>query len=228
MSQLELVVFDIAGTTVNDEDGVGRALRGALQDVGISVTLEASNAVMGLPKPIAIRQLIVQVDPDSQQLHQIDQIHRDFETRMIRFYQSDPSVVEIEGAAEFFGRLRAQGIKVGLNTGFSRIITDVILRRLGWGIGEVIDAVVSSDEVERGRPDPAMIQRLAAELGVSDPAKIAKVGDTPADLQEGTNAGCRFIIGVCSGTHRRDELLSEPHTHLVDSIRDLPPLFLVP
>ena len=54
---IELVIFDMAGTTVNDDDGVNRSVRAALDHVGIAVTREAVNAVMGIPKPVALATL---------------------------------------------------------------------------------------------------------------------------------------------------------------------------
>jgi phosphoglycolate phosphatase-like HAD superfamily hydrolase len=49
--QIELVVFDMAGTTINDDDGVNRCVRAALEQVGVAATREAVNQVMGIPKP---------------------------------------------------------------------------------------------------------------------------------------------------------------------------------
>ena len=49
--KIDLVVFDIAGTTVHDDDSVNRCLRGSLAAVGLTVTAAQVNAVMGLPKP---------------------------------------------------------------------------------------------------------------------------------------------------------------------------------
>ena len=59
-------------------------------------------------------------------------------------------------------------------------------------------------------------------FGITDPANVAKVGDTPADLLEGKNAGCGLIVGVTEGTHTRAQLEPHPHTHLIGSVRDLP------
>jgi phosphoglycolate phosphatase-like HAD superfamily hydrolase len=67
-----------------------------------------------------------------------------------------------------------------------------------------------------------MIRRLMADLGVSDAWSVAKVGDTPADLEEGTNAGCGRVIGVTNGTHSREQLAEYPHTDLIGSVADLP------
>jgi len=58
MKRPELVVFDLAGTTVIDPDGVGACLRAALLHVGVATTMAETNAVMGIPKPEAIRALV--------------------------------------------------------------------------------------------------------------------------------------------------------------------------
>ena len=88
----------------------------------------------------------------------------------------------------------------------------------------MIDADVASDEVPRGRPHPDMIRLLMSRLGIKDPSRVAKVGDTRADLEEGANAGCGLVIGVTSGTFTREELRTYPHTHILDSVAEVPTL----
>ena len=56
--------------------------------------------------------------------------------------------------------MKDAGIKVALDTGFNRAITQVILDRLGWSDSPLIDATICSDEVARGRPHPDMILAL--------------------------------------------------------------------
>ncbi len=218
---IDLVIFDMAGTTVNDDDGVNRCVRAALAEVGITVTREAVNAVMGIPKPIALRRLI-EDSPRRDLLGRLDDIHSDFVRRMIAFYQTDPSVHEIDGAADTFRRLRAAGIKVALDTGFTRDIVDVVLTRLGWSDDRLIDATVTSDEVHRGRPHPDMVHKAMRDLGVKDARCVAKVGDTPSDLEEGNNAGCGLVVGVTGGSHTAEQLRPFRHTHLIGSVRELP------
>lgn len=219
---INLVVFDIAGTTVDDNNGVGNCLVAALQGDGIFVDLAMANSVMGIPKPIAIRQLIESVG-ESADKTRIDDIHREFQSRMIEYYRSSPDVKEVSGAAEVFKSLRSRGIKVALDTGFDRSIVAVILERLGWKDG-VLDAVAASDEVPRGRPHPDLIYNLMRATKVNDAANVAKVGDTPSDLLEGNAAGCAMVIGVTEGTHTREQLAAHPHTHLIGSIREIPAL----
>ena len=53
----------------------------------------------------------------------------------------------MEGADEIFAALRHRGIKVALDTGFSRPTVEVIFARLGWSVPSTFDAVVTSDEL---------------------------------------------------------------------------------
>jgi phosphoglycolate phosphatase-like HAD superfamily hydrolase len=59
---------------------------------------------------------------------------------------------------------------------------------------------------------------------VDNVAEVMAVGDTPLDLQAGTNAGLRAVVGVLSGASNAETLRREPHTHLLRSVADLPSL----
>jgi phosphonatase-like hydrolase len=214
---IRLAVFDLAGTTVEDRDEVARCLVDALAAVGVTVTLRQANHWMGIPKPEAIRRLATNL-PDET----IDRVHQDFRRRAITHYRFGPDVAEMEGTSDVFRSLRARGIKVGIETGFDRETCDAVLVRMGWG--DLVDASAASDEVARGRPAGDLVRKLMAEVGVEDPKAVVKVGDTPADLGEGTNAGCGMVVGVLTGAYDRAGLVVHPHTHLVDSVREIPRL----
>ncbi len=218
---IELVVFDMAGTTVSEGGAVYKCLRATLADNGLELSAEAVSEVKGLNKYEALRILIENSDMREDLLPGLDAIHEDFVERMIEFYRSDPSVAEMPGASETFRRLRHAGVKVALNTGFSRDIVNILLERLGWANSELLDATVSSDEVERGRPYPDMIRSLMLKLGVTDPRRVAKIGDTPADLLEGRNAGCGLVIGVTAGSSAREQLEKFSHDHLIGSVAEV-------
>jgi len=219
---IRLVVFDMAGTTVHDDNGVNRCLRGSLEAAGLTVHPADVNAVMGLPKREALRRLIEPSSLARELLPRIEAIHDDFAARMRAFYASDPSVREVSSASTVFRWLHRAGIAVAVNTGFSRDIAQIIFDRLGWEHDGLIDASATSDEVERGRPHPDMIRFLIKRLSIADAEEVAKVGDTPADLEEGHRAGCDLVIGVTQGTHTREQLAAFPHTHLVESVAELP------
>jgi phosphonatase-like hydrolase len=221
---IRLVVFDMAGTTVQEDDSVNRCLRGSLEAAGLAVLPAAVNAVMGLPKREALRRLIEPSPFARELLPKIEAIHADFAARMRSFYASDPSICEVSGTRGVFRWLHQAGIAVAVNTGFSRDIAQIILDRLGWERDGLIDASVTSDEVERGRPSPDMIHYLMKRLGIVNAREVAKVGDTPVDLEEGQRAGCGLVIGVTQGTHTREQLAALPHTHLIGNATELPAL----
>ncbi len=222
-NNIQLAIFDMAGTTVHDENFVTRALCEALATHGYpEVTLEAANAVMGIAKPIAIEMLLKEFYPETAAQANIQAIHESFLKAMSHFYETTPGIREMEGTSDTFQRLREMGIKIGLDTGFSRDITDIIIKRLGWHKPGVLDVSVASDEVERGRPYPDMIYKAMQLLDISDTKAVAKIGDTPVDLQEGANADCGLVMGVWSGAANKETLALYPHTHLVPSIADVP------
>ena len=201
---VQLVVFDLAGTTVLDPGGVnGCFLRGA-GGCGSGNPREDVDAVMGLPKLEAVQMLLRQYHRDDLLTCAVE-IHYDFKARMINYYRTDTLVGEVPGTTAVFRLLKQHGVAIAVNTGFGEI-TNVLLDRLGLRGSELIDASICSDEVARGRPHPDMIETLMMQLNVADPKQVAKIGDTPSDLGEGTAAGCGWVIGVTQGSHTKAQM----------------------
>src|SRR5690349_17305662 len=113
---IELVVFDMAGTTLYDGNAVSDCFRAAIAAVDVHPEQDAINRVMGLPKPEAIRTLAAAAQRTLTD-QQLDAIHADFVRRMIEFYATNPAVREIPGTSAVFQQLRQRGIKIALNTG---------------------------------------------------------------------------------------------------------------
>jgi phosphonatase-like hydrolase len=133
------------------------------------------------------------------------------------------TIEPVPGAREAIDTLRSRGVRVALNTGFDRDTTNLLLDALRWRQG-VVDAVVCGDEVAQGRPAPYMIFHCMEATGVTDVRRVANAGDTVLDLQAGHNAGVALNIGVLSGAHGRDLMQPQPHTHLLNSVADVPAL----
>jgi phosphonatase-like hydrolase len=221
--KLKLIVFDMAGTTVRDFDNVHEAIQEALSNEDIYVSREDVNGVMGMPKPVAIETLLNQeMEGNEVSDALIQTIFEDFENIMVDFYRNDPMITSTAGAEELFELLKRHHIKVAIDTGFSRRIADTIIERLQWKDKELIDFSVTSDEVESGRPKPDMIFKAMEALGIENVLQVAKVGDTVSDLMEGSAAGCKYVIGITSGAYTREELMNAPHTHLIESLSEIP------
>ncbi len=221
---IDLVVFDLAGTTVKENFDVQRILKNSFDKAGFEITIEQANKVMGIPKPIAIRQLLESLKHQLISEELIRSIHADFVNEMIAFYQNDQTVQENEGVSKTFKRLKEKGVKVMVDTGFDRPIVDALLTRMAWLENGLIDGSVTSDEVAHGRPHPDLIFRAMEIANVTDVKRVAKVGDTISDLQEGSAAGCGWVIGIASGAFSKEQLAEGPHTHLIISIPEIMPI----
>ena len=219
---IKLVVFDMAGTTVEDKDNVHEALIKGFELNNYQITREDANSVMGIPKPVAIRTLLEGKFGTKEKTGElVSKIHGSFVDEMINFYKTDPSVKSKKNAEETFKRLREKGIKVGIDTGFSRDIADTIFDRLKWNENNLLDLTVTSDEVNNGRPFPDMIFKAMKDLNIKTADEVAKVGDTIFDLKEGSSAGCKYVIGITTGAYTREELEPETHTHLIDDLLEV-------
>ncbi len=117
-------------------------------------------------------------------------------------------------------RLRAAGVRVVLTTGFSPAIQDLLVDALGWT--DQVDLTLAPRAGRRGRPHPDLVLAAVLALGVDDVRAVAVVGDTANDLWSGWRAGAGVVAGVLTGAHDRAQLEAAPHTHLLDSIADLP------
>jgi len=221
----QLVVFDVAGTTVFDGDIVIDAMSDALRSSGVDIDRDLIRALMGVPKPVAIRTLLAQHGYRGGDADALTRdVHAAFLERVIDRYRHADGVREMEGAAAVFVALHRQGVKVALDTGFSRPILHVLLERLGWTTPDVIDCSVTSDEVAHGRPAPDLIRRAMQMTAVVDPRAVVKVGDTPADIESGRAAACGCVVGVTYGTHSRAELERHRPDVVIDRLSSLVPL----
>jgi phosphonatase-like hydrolase len=226
MSSIQLVVFDIAGTTVRDNGHVADAFISAFRDFGFEMPYAEVQKVMGFRKIDAIAMLLGKFAPENKDDEiLIDRIHTRFIDTMIDFYHNDEDLGPFPHAEEVFAALHRKGIRIALNTGFTRSITDTVLHRLRWDNRHpYIDKVICSDEVNHGRPSPDMIEALMAELGIASPDRVLKVGDTEVDIEEGRNATCGIVVSVTTGAYTREQLEAFRPDYIIDDLRELLPI----
>jgi phosphonatase-like hydrolase len=210
-----LAVFDLAGTTIQEDGTVSAVFKEVLSEEGIRSTPEEISRVRGAAKREAFRQL-------ASDTVQAERLYGHF-IEGIRKRYTDSAPREVPGTSNTFTWLRQRGVKLALNTGFERETVLMLLSALGWGTAG-IDAVVCGDEVVAGRPAPTMIFEAMRRTGIVDPAGVMVVGDTVLDLQAGSAAGAGWVVGVTSGAHDRARLLQAPHTHLLQTVAEIPKL----
>lgn len=218
---IKLVIFDIAGTLIEDHDEVTDSFLLALRNAGITASENEIREWKGCSKREVIGHFVARQFGSCRIGPMIEQTYSSFCFLIERRY-AEAGVTRISGAATTLAWLRERNLKIATTTGFYRELRDTILHAAGWE--RAFDVNVCSDDVLHGRPAPDMIQRVMQTLNVADPVAIMNVGDTPLDLQSAANAGIKLSVGVLTGRHTVERLSSEPHAHIVASVADLPGL----
>lgn len=223
-SPIRLAVLDMAGTTVDDRNEVYRVLREAVEREGAVIDVPTFQQWMGTEKRSAIGHLLALGGVEADDAL-VDSAFAWFLAELRRTYTAQPPV-PLPGIADALATLRTDGVKVALTTGFSRDITTLLLKGMGWTVGadptsSTVDAVVCGDEVPEGRPAPFMIQRVMEQTGVTDPAQVISVGDTAVDVESARRAGVR-AIGVLTGSLTRAEHEAAGADVVLEGAQELP------
>ncbi|MDX2304440.1 MAG: HAD hydrolase-like protein [Microscillaceae bacterium] len=235
MKKIQLIVFDLSGTTVEDDNAVAKSLHQAAVEYGLNIPLEDFQKTIGTNK-IHLYQFMIarsrgqELSFENLEKYNFPELYeeaRDLFDRyaviMLEYYQKN--VRAMPQAEETFRWCKAQGIKVATDTGFHREVSQAIIQGLNWLDSGLIDLSVDVDCTEGiGRPAPYMIFYAMQKLGIQSVHEVIKIGDTPADLISGYNAGCIANIGVKSGANTLETLLEYPHTHILEHVGQLPEL----
>jgi phosphoglycolate phosphatase len=211
---IELICFDMAGTTVNDQGLVLDAFRRTIEELDVTGedAHEAEAYVietMGQSK-IEVFTELFDVRADAAN----DAFERHFVTAA-----REVGVTEIPGARATVEELKSRGIAVAMTTGFSPATREVLIDILGWS--DLFGLRVSPADAGRGRPTPDMILLCALRSRVSAVQAIMVVGDTASDMQAGRRAGVGQCVGVLSGTDNESRLLESGADRVVDSVVEL-------
>ncbi|TPG71785.1 HAD family hydrolase [Hymenobacter nivis] len=234
MAPLQLVVFDMAGTTVRDQHEVEACFAQAAAATGLRATAARILAAQGQAKRFVFetlwREQLGPGAPAAELGALVDKSYGAFR-RILEDHYRTAEVVPTAGCLELLAFLKGQGVRIALTTGFYRTVTDLILHRLGWDAGldaqhrgnahSLIGLSIASDEVAEGRPAPLMIQKAMQAFGITDPQRVYNVGDTPSDLESGRRAGCARSLGVVNGTHTHAQLAACPNDGLFASLAEL-------
>ena len=217
---INLVVFDMAGTVVDEQNVVYKTLQKAINQAGIPVTLEQVLADgAGKEKKAAITD-IVAIHAPGQTPEAIESMFRYFLAELDTAYD-ELDVIPIKGAEEVFQTLLENGIYVVLNTGYKRATAEKLIKKLGWVIGEDFDELVTASDVLHARPEPDMILLAMEKTEITDPSEVLKIGDSAIDIEEGRNAGCGVTVGITTGAQTREQLTAAAPDHIIDSLQEL-------
>ncbi len=250
---MEALVLDWAGTTVDfGSMAPVRTIQRVFARLDIRLDDVDIRRDMGLPKKDHIQKILAapRVRDAWHALHGVAPTRADVDGLYQQFIPLQMACLAeesclIPGVLEAAERFRERGLKIGSTTGYPRAVLDLLVEQSAKA-GFQPDCNLSPEDVGAGRPAPFMVYENAVRLRVYPLASIAKIGDTPADIHEGLNAGV-WSIGVaatgngiglsydafqalppterCMRVERARRELEQAGAHyVVDSLADLDPV----
>ena len=215
-----MIVFDMAGTTVDEDNVVYKTLQDAIVHYSYPVSLDqVLEFGAGKEKLQAIIDILentgFKVSPEN-----IDLIFAYFIDKLAKNYDT-LDVKPLPDVERTFKHLKERNIKVVLNTGYNRKTAESLIVKLGWEESNQFDLLITASDVNNNRPRPDMILLAMSKLNILDPKKVLKVGDSTVDIQEGQNAECLLSIGITSGAHTREQLREADPDFIINNVSEL-------
>ncbi len=217
---INMLVFDMAGTTINEKGIVYETLYDTMSNFGLNVSRNEIYKWHGLNKYEVLNNYLTNDKKVSDEINNCirEQLYSNFDSNLKeRYFTSSNLDLIDDNLPILFDKLRKKNIKIALNTGYSKEIQESIIKKLN--MNEFIDDYISSEEVKYGRPYPYMIHKLMERNNILNSKNVIKFGDTNNDILEGINANCIASVGVLSGADSFKNLKNA--NHIINSIMDI-------
>ncbi len=181
------VLWDMDGTLVDSEELHWRAWRETMADEGISITHDQFLSSFG-QRNDSIIPLWLGAGAAPERVRKIERAKEDRFRRMVR----DAGVLPLPGAVAWVNRLSESGWLQAVASSAPRANVEAVLGEMGTA--SYFQAIVSAEDVRRGKPDPEVYLLAASRLGAL-PDRCIVVEDAAAGLEGARRAGM-FRIGV--------------------------------
>lgn len=212
-SQPYAVAWDLDGVLVDS----GSAHRTAWQALARELDRPLSDAdftrTFGLANPDIFRLLWNVTDAE--------RVAAWGDRKEVLFREQAHGLQPLPGAVALVRALRAAGWRQAIGSSTPRANLTVLLDVLG--LTGLFDALVTGDELDRGKPDPQVFLLAFARMGVA-PARGIVVEDAVAGVQAGRGAGAH-VVGLTT-TRARTALLAAGADLVVDALTELSPALL--
>ena len=194
-SRIQGVIFDIDGTLVDSNDAHARAWVEAFAEEGHQVAYDRVRRLIGMGGDKLIPE-VLGISKDSPQGEELS-------TRRATIFRERylPTLRAFDAAGELLRRLRARGLVLVVATSAKEEEMQPLLALTG--AADAFAERTSSDDVERSKPDPDVVQEALTKIGRAA-AETVMIGDTPYDLEAASRAGVPFIGFRCGGWQDAD------------------------
>jgi HAD superfamily hydrolase (TIGR01509 family) len=207
---IEAVAFDLDGTLIESEKVWEAARREVTESAGGRWRDDAQPSMMGLSTP----EWITYMQEELGVALEADEIRK----RVLQLIKASyhEQLPLIGGADEAVRRL-AVGLPLAVASSSPRELIELVLELAG--LGECFEAVISSEEVRRGKPAPDVYLRACELLG-SRPSHTAAIEDSGAGVRSAVAAGMPVVL-IPGTEFPPDPALLEEADLVLDSIKQL-------
>jgi len=204
------VIFDLDGVLLDSYGMHFECWRSIAEEYSLRLTEKEFDSLFGRRGRDIARQIW---GPDFSE-EQVVSIHKrkqaEYRESLNRHFPA------MDGAAELIDALVEAGFSLAIGSSAPRENVEMSLR--GLDRTRSFTAIVSGNEVTRGKPDPQVFQVAAQRIGLQ-PSQCAVIEDAPAGITAAVTGGMTAI--ALSGT-APPERLTEAHL-VVNSLRELTP-----
>lgn len=201
-------VFDMDGTLIDTVDIISRAWEYAFSEQGIKTSGADIRAGM---KGADAKDFVASlgVDPKEKLMSELKQLRKGAALRELEKPTLYPD------ARETLDTLRSMGVRLAIATSMSRDMLEITTK--ANGLDKIMDAVVSAEDVPRGKPFPDVFLEAFKQINV-DPHRGIVVGDSRRDIIPANEIGA-FSIYV----DREGSMDCDPNA-VIRNLSELPPL----
>jgi len=206
---IRAVLYDFDGTLANSTELIMRCYRHTMTThLGECPPDEAWLAGFGTP----LETQIARFARDDAERHAMLATYRAYQDE-----HHDVLLRPFPGAVETVAELRRRGVPLAVVTSKLRRGT---LRGMDLcGITDLVDVVVTPEDVENAKPHPEPVELALSRLGVA-PGEALFVGDSPHDMAAGRAPGTRNPAPLW-GPFPRETLLAERPDFLLERQEDV-------
>jgi beta-phosphoglucomutase len=187
------VLWDMDGTLIDSEELHWISWRDTMAREGIAITHEQFLSSFGQRNDsIVPRWLGTGATPE-----RIERV-ADAKEELYRLMVRRDGISPLPGVEDWLRRLHDQGWLQAIASAAPRANVDAILEAMS--ATRFFQAIVSAEDVRRGKPDPEVYLTAASRVGAS-PDKCIVLEDAVAGVQGARSAGMKSIGVTRNGTH---------------------------
>lgn len=179
------VIFDFDGTILDSETAEFHSHRRLFEDWGTSLSEDEWCEGIGILKPETHWfDRLCERAPDPPDFRRFQELTR-------QYFREHVSTEPMPGVSALLGALIAAGIPRAIASGAP---SSWVLHGLeSVGLGQSFDAVVTSDQVARGKPAPDVYLEAARRMGI-EATRCVAVEDSGPGLASARAAGMRTVV----------------------------------